>query len=446
MKSILKPSKRGRSVVLSRSENGEPSHLKYTVRPGIHTQIAVKMLPGAACRIYGEHDDNPERRLKAYADQEGIVRFHVQPSEESDKSAALVVECLKGREVYRKRVHLRPSFEPNADMSAPPKELPLACRPGARVRPGLSFDEAIHLTNKEALARGYPFRPDPESSPNAFNVWLRAVSAPAVQIEPHPVSNPEICHGKAKQHGPATSSNWSGFELLRWLSLRGNTLRRGEPYDWVAGTWIVPAVTGQNGGRRTYSALWVGLDGDGTTDLVQAGTEQDSMKIWLPLIGDLSLSTYYIWTEFLPQQPTEQVISNFTVSPGDEILTEVWVGTGDNEPSLGGASGRFFIMNLSTGGFAWLSTPRGGTQVSGTEAVWIMERPTVSGSLPSLANYSSAVIYNASARIANSARYQGFESYLGVNKQQTMVNGADVLSTVTAIDANSMRFDWKAFS
>jgi hypothetical protein len=102
-------------------------------------------------------------------------------------------------------------------------------------------------------------------------------------------------------------------------------------------------------------------------------------------------------------------------------------------------------MNLTTGGFAWLSTPRGGTQVSGREAVWIMERPTVNGSLPSLANYNSAVIYNASARKANSAPYQGFASYLGVNKQQTMVNGSDVLSTVTSIDASSMRFNWQAF-
>jgi hypothetical protein len=37
--------------------------------------------------------------------------------------------------------------------------------------------------------------------------------------------------------------------------------------------------------------------------------------------------------------------------------------------------------------------------------------------------------------------------YLGVrNKQETMVNGADTLSTVTAIDSSSMRFDWKAFN
>jgi len=129
-----------------------------------------------------------------------------------------------------------------------------------------------------------------------------------------------------------------------------------EPYDWVTGTWHVPFVTGEPN-TKTFSALWVGLDGDGTTDLVQAGTQQQAARINLGFIL-FTLTNYYAWTEFLPQQPTEQVISNFTVNPGDEILTEVWVGTGEDEPTLSGASGRFFIMNLSTGGFASLSTPR----------------------------------------------------------------------------------------
>ena len=69
------------------------------------------------------------------------------------------------------------------------------------------------------------------------------------------------------------------------------------------------------------------------------------------------------------------------------------------------------------------------------------------GSLADLANYGSAVMYNASARKVNSPRYKGYVPYLGVrNKQETMVNGADTLSTVTAIDSSSMLFDWKAFN
>jgi hypothetical protein len=79
-------------------------------------------------------------------------------------------------------------------------------------------------------------------------------------------------------------------------------------------------------------------------------------------------------------------------------------------------------------------------QVSGSEPVWIMERPTVDGSLPDLADYRWAVMSSASARKANAARHEGYVAYQGPrNKQISMVNGANILSTVTPIDANSMR-------
>ena len=85
--------------------------------------------------------------------------------------------------------------------------------------------------------------------------------------------------------------------------------------------------------------------------------------------------------------------------------------------------------------------------MSGAEAVWIMERPTVGGALPDLANYGSAVMSSASARKANAARHQGYVAYQGArNKQISMVNGAHFLSTVAPIDANSMRFNWLRFN
>ena len=64
-------------------------------------------------------------------------------------------------------------------------------------------------------------------------------------------------------------------------------------------------------------------------------------------------------------------------------------------------------MNLTTGAYASISDAARGDDVNGREAVWIMERPTVGGSLPDLANYDSAVMYNASARKANSPRNHG---------------------------------------
>jgi len=116
-------------------------------------------------------------------------------------------------------------------------------------------------------------------------------------------------------------------------------------------------------------------------------------------------------------------------------------------------------MNLTTGMSTTVFTPIGATRVGGGEAVWIMERPTLlipasgifgaSTQLPDLANFGTAVMSEASARRANSSRGQGYMSYFGSrNKQISMVGGrsGDTLSTVTAIDTSSMRFDWKSFS
>jgi hypothetical protein len=437
-----------RSIQARKTPSETAAPRRYTVAPQVHTPVLIRTVPHAVCSVHAEGDADPRHSLKAYADGEGVVRFHVKPSLPTHDIARLEVDCAANGHLVRYPLHLRVSFEPSAEMPSPPLEIPLALRHGMCARPAISVDKAMYLTDHEALAGGFPLRPNPNEVPKAFDTWLRCVTMPGYRIEPHLISNPDVTHGKRKQHAPASSSNWSGFELLRSPVLSqviGGGVALSEPYDWVAGTWKVPFVTSEPN-KKTFSALWVGLDGDGTTDLVQAGTEQDATNINLGFT-QFTLTSYYAWTEFLPQQPTEQVISNFTINPGDEIFTEVWVGTGDNEPSLSGASGRFFIMNLSTGGFASISTTRAPTSVSGREAVWIMERPTVGGSLPDLANYGSAVMYNASARKVKSPRYQGYVPYLGArNKQTSMVNGGDTLSTVTAIDSNAMRFDWKAFN
>ena len=421
---------------------------RYTIAPNIHTPVLIRTLPHAICSVHAEGNDDPKHSLRVYADGEGVIRFHVQPSSATHDIARLEVDCTTHGHTIRYPLHLRVNVEPARDMPAPPHEKPLAERHEALLRPGLSFDEAMRLTDEQAFARELPLRPNADEVPKAFNAWLRCVSMPGYRIKPKLVSNPDIEHGKAKQQSLANFSNWCGFERLR--SMRFSSARKGavalsEPYDWVMGTWHVPFVTSEPGGK-TYSSMWVGLDGDGETDLAQAGTGQEATNINLGFI-QFTLTNYYAWTEFLPQEQNEQVISNVTISPGDEIFTEVSVSGNDGVLSQDGAFGRFFIMNLTTGAYASISTPRAAMTVNGREAVWIMERPTVGGSLPDLANYDSAVMYNASARKANSPRYQGFVPYLSSDsRQDTMVNGDDTLSTVTAIDASSMRFEWRAFS
>ena len=236
--------------------------------------------------------------------------------------------------------------------------------------PALSDTDAVQMSEEELLSNGYPPRPNPEKTPHAYSVWRRAFSIPRELVEPVRVANPDIRHDLNKvSHAPATgsSTNWSGFVL--------NT---GGPYCVVTGAWYVPSVYSRyerENNITTYSCSWVGLDGWGTTDLVQAGTEQDSLDI-----HDLTFSNYYAWTEFLPQEPFEQIVQDFPVYPGDEMYVSVWMGDVKSRLDLAGTDGVFWLTNLTTSKHTILTSPRGSTVVSGSTAEWIVERPTVSGS------------------------------------------------------------------
>ncbi len=111
-------------------------------------------------------------------------------------------------------------------------------------------------------------------------------------------------------------------------------------------------------------------------------------------------------------------------------------------PSLTGFFGQFVIVNQATSMYTWVYTPRGSTDAGGSDAEWIMERPTVEGGLPDLADYNPSQMSHAVARQVAG----GYVTYQGAaNEQITMLNGSDTLSTVSAIDAVTMRFNWQAF-
>src|SRR5579864_5878973 len=96
------------------------------------------------------------------------------------------------------------------------------------------------------------------------------------------------------------STNWSG-----WVNTSG-----GLGYTSASGTWTVPTVTPTSDDR--YSSDWVGIGGDPTPDLVQAGTEQDSVG---------GKAQYYAWIEILPAP--ELQITNFPVSAGNSITVSI---------------------------------------------------------------------------------------------------------------------------
>src|SRR6266567_3531745 len=268
------------------------SPIRYTVRPGIASQIVLKTLPRAVCILHQEGEPDPKHSLRLHADQDGMIHFYVHPSGESEDPIKVVIECEGNGEVTRYLLELRASSQPTPAFPALAPQGPTPHRKGASIRPGLSEDEMLHLPDEELLNRGYPPRPAPEEMPEAFHAWRRVVSVPATMFEPQLVPRPEIVQSfartsptqdmeKTEESEPTveagitetTSNFWSGLIVD---SAPGT-------FETVYGTWVVPRVSGDFT-YDAYSSIWVGLDGynfmnPAIMDLVQAGTMQESLCI-----------------------------------------------------------------------------------------------------------------------------------------------------------------------
>jgi len=101
--------------------------------------------------------------------------------------------------------------------------------------------------------------------------------------------------------GPEQSANWAGYVVS------------GGPFTSVSATWRVPDI--RPGTQPTeVAAMWVGLDGRGTSTLEQIGT----------ISGMLGGTRYYAaWFEMVPSPP---VYLTMDLKPGDRITASVTTG------------------------------------------------------------------------------------------------------------------------
>jgi hypothetical protein len=227
----------------------------------------------------------------------------------------------------------------------------------------------------------------------------------------------------------ATSSNWSGYVA---------TAAAGT-YTQINGDWHVPSVSGEVG-KTTYSSYWVGVDGWGSADVVQAGTEQEVTTIsffgtpWV-------FTTYYPWYEWYPAG--EVRVPNFQVNPGDEIF--LWVTHG-YDYSRGYVDGLFWFENITARTYTTpFTTAPAGAVFVGNSAEWVMERPTVNGSLADLSNYGVTTMCGAYVWQPSSTSWKVFNQVPGF--EVSMYNGSNLLSSAWWLlpGAQCLVFDWNAF-
>jgi hypothetical protein len=432
--------------------------LRFTVAPHISSQIAMQTLPKAVCMLHADGDSDSSRTLKLFSDDQGMIRFSVTPSDESDKAAIFAVDCTADGQTRTFALHLRPNHFPSFDMPAPTPETRTP-QPSDVIRPALTKDEALQLSNEELLKREYPVRPDPNQAPEAFSHWLDVVSRPARRVDSRQVARAEL-------RASTYSNNWSGYDLKN---------APGEvpvaTYDYIQGEWNVPTVVNPFGGEVAYSVFWVGLDGDDgicpnycpsvgshkTSDLWQAGTAQQVLQATFregstalvsiakpaisiapiaPIVFDFT--QYFAWTELVPAQGIEQ-LANFNVSPGDLIEVSVWVGNPGMSPSLSGAYDFATIENLTQNEYAGVEVYNAQVKVLGYQAEWIMERPYENNALPDLADYNYAYM-NFPYVIRTDDYFLSYDSGLQIfmNNPDT----GDLLSGAYAQGPGTIYFQW----
>lgn len=405
----------------------------FTLAPSVYTPMVLKTEPDAECSLHRVGDFDAAHSMKLYANGDGYVRVHLTAKPDSQDNY-LQLDCVTADAVTVHPIHLRTGSSPTEDMPEPDASMPTPR--GAQVLAALTEETARQLSDSEVIRLGYPPRPDATQAPALYSAWLDVVCRPMTLLPPNRVSHTDVSHQRPGiEEGTAESSgNWSGFEL------------RNAPFTYVnvSANWRVPAITSGEYGKKTYSALWVGLDGDPNgdklagRDLVQDGTESDASDF-----GGILATNYYAWTELVPTQPLS--VPQFTVNWGDEIFAHVWVGDSSGHVSLYGLYYWFYIGDVTQRQAVQFSMPYSSTDpFTGSEAEWIMERPTlVSGTLSNLSNYGFASIQNAAVLNVTTGKYIQPSA---ASRQITMYDSANnVLSSATALGAGAIQFQWFRF-
>jgi len=163
-----------------------------------------------------------------------------------------------------------------------------------------------------------------------------------------------------------TSTNWSGYAAA------------GTPgtFTSVAASWTQPTVTCTS--QTTFSAYWVGLDGDTTSTVEQLGTEADCVG---------GVPRYSSWYEMYPHR---SYAASIRVVPGDTYQASVVY--------LGSGNFRLTLRDTTAGTPAFTTVQKlANAKLASAEA--IVEAPSGGGVLP-LANFGNA---NFSGVTANGA-------------------------------------------
>lgn len=222
-----------------------------------------------------------------------------------------------------------------------------------------------------------------------------SVAATAAVHAPLMVTSPGASSGT-----DAASLNWAGY-----ASTTG-------PFTSVSATWIQPKATCTS--ATTYSAFWVGLDGDGSNSVEQTGSEVDCFA---------GMPHYYSWYEMYPKYPVNFALP---VHPGDVFHGSVVAG-------VGGA----FTLVLSDFTAGWMRTVHATYAPAKLHSAEIIaEAPSTSTKVLKLTDFHAVLFSSAKAN----GKAIGTDSPVSIN----MESASTVKAATTALTSGqSFEVIWK---
>jgi Peptidase A4 family len=273
----------------------------------------------------------------------------------------------------------------------------------------------LKATDAELIRHGFPRRPkEDKAAMERYDAMLRRLKDNFHYIVPTFERHEDKQHRPLKRitEGQETSSNWSGAVAY---ATSGHSVR------WVEGNWTVPNVYAPAQNSWYHCSNWIGIDGDGSGDVCQAGVECEVYQS-----GSSLTRTIYPWWEWFPEY--EIAITNFKVSAGDEVTCLIC------SSGAGATTASVYFTNASSGASTSFSiSAPGQTKLVGNCADWIVEAPTVNGSLAKLADYGSVFFFDAQGHDGSQTLYAGQGNDMDMVDDGGKVISDGILDTPTVV-------------
>ncbi len=279
--------------------------------------------------------------------------------------------------------------------------------PGATTiaAPPAGFDP-INASDEELAYHGFPPRPNQTTEAKQYASWVRAMKASKTRVVPS-LEQTSVFHGPVKP-GKGTnlaavektvaaggvsntsySYNWSGY-----VDFSGATSYGSSSFYYVVSDFVVPVAEQAFGactGGWDYGSAWNGIDGWGSSDVLQSGIEFDAY-----CSGSTKSAYYSPWYEWYPYG--EVRITSLPIVPGDDLFVETW--------HTSATQGYAYLVNYNSNTAVEVGfTAYPGHALIGNSAECVVERPTVGSSLATLTNYIAIPFWNSYAYTESSAYY-----------------------------------------